>query len=392
MKRTGPIKVLIVDDSPFVRTIFAQVLSTAADMVVVGGAKNPFEARNLIIQHRPDVIILDIEMPRMDGLTFLRKLMVHYPVPVIMCSGVPAGKGLCLGGAPSPSGSQAALEAFAIGAVDVVCKPASGDRQALRALATELVDKVRAAADSLVRAAACPQVRRNGAAAPRTSGVFSRVSSSASFRGAGLNPDRYLVVIGASTGGTEAIRRVLSSVPEDFPPTAIVQHMPEGFTASFAERLNQLSPITVTEAVHNDELVAGRAFLARGGRQMMVRATAGSLRIQYGTQELVNRHCPSVDVLFESACDLRGRQVIGVLLTGMGDDGARGLLALRQAGAITFGQDRESCVVYGMPKVAFELGAVQQQACPEDMARLILEALLKGATHGSVQAANTACR
>lgn len=350
MKRSGPIKVLIVDDSPLVRSILTRVLSSATDIQVVGGAKDPYEARDIIIQQRPDVIILDIEMPRMNGLVFLRKLMVHYPVPVIMCSGV------------APASSRAAIEAIEAGAVDVVCKPNSGGSQALRALGEDLVEKVRAAAMSL------PTAPRLNLPAPTKIG---------SFREAGLDPERFLVLIGASTGGTEAIKNVLSNVPADFPATAIVQHMPEGFTQSFAGRLNQFSPMTVTEAVDGDVLAAGKAFLARGGIQMMLRSAGGQLRIQYGTSELVNRHCPSVDVLFDSASRITCRQLIGILLTGMGDDGARGLLSLRKAGALTFGQDRNSCVVYGMPKVAFEMGAVMQQASPAEIPKLIVKALAR---------------
>jgi two-component system chemotaxis response regulator CheB len=349
VKRSGPIKVLIVDDSPLVRAVLTRVLSSASDITVVGGAVNPFEARELIIQHRPDVIILDIEMPRMDGLTFLKKLMTHYPVPVIMCSGV------------APASSRAALEAIESGAVDVVCKPNAGGSKALRALGEELAEKVRAAAMSRP-------------AAPRIS--IPTPAGPASFRDAGLDPDRYLVLIGASTGGTEAIRALLSNVPADFPATAMVQHMPEGFTQSFANRLNQFSAMNVSEAVHGDVLVTGRAVLARGGIQMTVK-NMGQLRAQYGTSEPVNRHCPSVDVLFDSAVKSVNRQVIGVILTGMGADGARGLLRLREAGALTFGQDSQSCVVYGMPKVAFEIGAVQYQAPPNEIPRLIIKTLLE---------------
>lgn len=346
MKRSGPIKVLIVDDSPLIRSILKRVLSEAPDIEVVGGATDPFDARDMIIRHRPDVIILDIEMPRMNGLTFLKKLMVHYPVPVIMCSGV------------APASSRAAIEAIESGAVDVVLKPSQGGSQALRALAAELTDKVRAAAVSL------PTAPRINLPAP---------SKPNSWREAGLDPDRYLVLVGASTGGTEAIKTLLSHVPADFPGTAIVQHMPEGFTQSFAGRLDQFSPMTVREAAGGELMLTGNVFLARGGIQMAVKGNAAQVRIQYGSSDPVNRHCPSVDVLFESAARPLGRQAIGVILTGMGNDGARGLLSLRNAGALTFGQDRNSCVVYGMPKAAFDLGAVQHQAAPADIPRLILK-------------------
>lgn len=348
VKRNGPIKVLIVDDSPLIRSILTRVLSETSDMDVVGGAKDPYEARELIIQFRPDVIILDIEMPRMDGLAFLRRLMVHYPVPVIMCSGM------------APASSRAALEAIEAGAVDVVSKPSGGRSQALRALGEDLADKIRAAT------VARPTNRR--IAVPTQIAIPT-------WRKQGLDPSRYVVVVGASTGGTEAIKALLSRVPPDWPGTAMVQHMPVGFTRSFASRLDQFSALQVTEAVEGDVLAPGRAFLARGDTQMMIKAVSGQLRIQYGSDEPVNRHCPSVDVLFQSVARPVGKQVIGILLTGMGDDGARGLLALRQAGAHTFGQNRESCVVYGMPKVAFELGAVQQQAPPAEIPRLVAKAL-----------------
>lgn len=359
MRRNGPIKVLIVDDSPLVRSILNRVLSESPDIRVVGGAKDPYEARDLIIQYRPDVIILDIEMPRMNGIIFLRKLMVHYPVPVIMCSGV------------APASSRAALEAIEAGAIDVVCKPNTGGSKALRELAIDLAEKVRAAAISL------PTGPRPNLPVP---------VQPTSFREAGLDPERYLVAIGASTGGTEAIRALLAQVPADFPPTVMVQHMPKGFTQSFAGRLNQFSKMTVSEAVQGDQLAAGRAFLARGGTQMMVRSVAGQLRIQYGNDEPVNRHCPSVDVLFDSVARIAGRQLIGIILTGMGDDGARGLLHLRENNALTFGQDRQSSVVYGMPKVAFEIGAVQQQGSPVEIPRLLMKTLL-GKT--SVRAASS---
>ena len=312
MRKAGPIKVLIVDDSALVRSILTRVLSNERGIKVVGGGKDPYEARELIIAYRPDVIILDIEMPRMDGITFLKKLQVHYPVPVIMCSGV------------APANSRLALEAIESGAVDVVAKPAAGGRNALARLGEDLAEKIRAAA---IARPAPPPIPGSPASAPT------------SVRATGLDPKRWLVAIGASTGGTEAIRQVLSHVPADFPPVAIVQHMPEGFTQSFAERLNQFSAMTVTEAVDGDILTPGRAFVARGGKQMWVSPSGGQWRIIYGSEELVNRHCPSVDVLFDSVARHIGRQAVGIILTGMGADGAKGLLRMNQAGLVTITQN-----------------------------------------------------
>jgi two-component system chemotaxis response regulator CheB len=348
VKRTGPIKVLIVDDSALVRSILTRVLAEDQEIQVVGGAKDPFEARELIINYRPDVIILDIEMPRMDGITFLKKLMAHYPVPVIMCSGNAAAN------------SRNAIEAIECGAVDVVAKPTAGGRMALQRLGEELAEKIRAATVAMPAAPPIPA---------------SATSPPMSFQAAGIDPSRYLVAIGASTGGTEAIRRLLAQVPPDFPPVAIVQHMPEGFTYSFATRLNEFSDITITEAVDGDILVPGKGVLARGNAQMIVQASAAKIRVAYAGNEPVNRHCPSVDVLFDSVARGIGKQAIGVLLTGMGADGARGLLNMRNAGAITIAQDKASCVVYGMPKVAVELGAVQYQCPPAEVPRTIIQAI-----------------
>ncbi len=348
VRRVDPIKVLIVDDSALVRTILTRILSQQADIQVVEGAANPYEARDIIIRSRPDVIILDIEMPRMDGLTFLRKLQVHYPVPVIMCSGV------------APANSAKAIEAIECGAIDVVAKPKAGGTNAMARLAEDLAEKVRAAA--MARPAPPPIPK-------------SATAAATSFRSAGLDPNRYLVAIGASTGGTEAIKNLLSHVPPDFPATVIVQHMPEGFTNSFAERLNEFSPLTVTEAKDGDVLGPGKVLLARGGIQMRVSLAAGVMRINYGTDELFNRHCPSVDVLFDSVARIVGKRTVGILLTGMGADGAQGLLKMRNAGAVTFAQDRTSCVVYGMPKVATELGAAQHSAAPANIPRALINAL-----------------
>jgi len=347
VKLTGPIKVLIVDDSPLVRSTLSLALAKAKRITVVGSAKDPFEAQELIIAFRPDVIILDSELPRMDGLTFLSKLMANYPVPVIMCCD------------SKTSHSQVGLKAVELGAVDVVAKPMAGDRRAIHQLGTELVEKVLAAAVAI----------------QRPPPILPTVAKPLQFREAGLDPARYLIAVGASTGGTEAIKSLLSHVPADFPAVAIVQHMPEGFTNSFAGRLDHFSRLTVTEAVDGDILVPGRAFVARGGVQMTVHASGGRWRIAHGTNQLVNRHCPSVDVLFDSFAQLSGVHTVGILLTGMGNDGAQGLLRMRRAGAITIAQDQRSCVVFGMPKVAAEIGAVQHTAAPAEIPALLLHIL-----------------
>ncbi len=348
------IKVLIVDDSPTVRAVLSRVLSDDPDVIVIGMAKDPYEARELIIEYQPDVIILDIEMPRMDGLTFLRKLQKHYPVPVIMCSGV------------ATTNSQAALAAIELGAIDFVAKPVSGGSQALRRLGQDLADKIRAAVIAVPVRPAVP---------------VSTVMSRRSPRSLGLDPSNYLVAIGASTGGTEAIKAVLSCVPADFPPVVIVQHMPAGFTKSFAERLNQFSAMTVTEAVDGDLLKPGHAVVARGEIQMSVTRIGHQLCITYGTDELVNRHCPSVDVLFDSVAKTVGSCAAGVLLTGMGADGAKGLLNMNEQGAVTIAQSRESCVVYGMPKVAAELGAVQHVVAPDNVPNTVMGAFHSRKSH-----------
>ncbi len=357
MSEDKSIKVLIVDDSPTVRAVLSRALSNEPDISVVGEAKDPFHARELIIEHRPNVIILDIEMPRMDGLTFLKKLQAHYPVPVIMCSGVAA------------TDNHTALKAIELGAIDFVAKPQSGSSIALRRLSEDLADKIRAAA---VASPVRPTI-------PAKTTIKQR-----SFRSSGLDPRRFLVAIGASTGGTEAIKELLMRVPPDFPPVAIVQHMPAGFTKSFADRLNQYSQMTVTEAVDGDMLEPGRAFVARGELQMRVYRSGNQLHISYGTDELVNRHCPSVDVLFDSVADQVGSRAVGVLLTGMGADGAKGLLNMKERNAVTIAQSQDSCVVYGMPKVAADLGAAQHVVAPGDVPDTVVAALQKRVKRAAV--------
>ncbi len=338
--------------------MLSRILSQAPDIEVVGQAKDPYEARELIIAYSPNVIILDVEMPRMDGITFLTKLMAHYPVPVIMCSGV------------APESSTTALKAIELGAIDVVSKPKSGGAQALERLGMDLSNKIRAAA-----VASRPRRRVNTPAPPQPT----------SFRSAtGLDPSRYFIAIGASTGGTEAIRHLLEHMPADAPPIAIVQHMPEGFTNSFANRLNECCPLDVTEAVGGEVLQSGKAILARGGRQMRIKKIGPQWKIDLGETEPYNRHCPSVCVLFDSVAKVMGDRAVGILLTGMGADGAKGLLHMKESGALTFGQDQASCVVYGMPKAANDLGAVGHQAPPEEIPKVMLQQMRS--KHGKVAA------
>lgn len=348
-KNQGPIRVLIVDDSPTIRTILSHILACERDITIVGSAADAFEARDLIIQKQPQVIILDINLPKVDGLTFLKKLRTDYPVPVIIFSGV------------APANSHIALQAIEIGAIDVVAKPAGG-AMAMQQLGEQMADTIRAAAQATQPR---PIVRQPGPARP----VALDLS--------GVDLARHVVAIGASTGGTEAIKHVLSELPEQFPPLVIVQHMPAGFTRSFAERLDQHSQLTVREAEEGDRLLPGTAWLARGDRQMGVRGGVGRMTIAYGDTEPVNRHCPSVDVLFNSVSQCAGNAALGVLLTGMGADGAAGLLAMRQRGAITIAQDEASSVVWGMPRAAYERGGATFVTSLSDIPRQLVQLLLR---------------
>jgi two-component system chemotaxis response regulator CheB len=272
---------------------------------------------------------------------------------------------------PTRAGQDSAIKAIEMGAIEVITKPHGVTGRLLEPWSEDLVRKIRAAAASRPAPPPLPPV----AAGPTL------------FRDTGLDPNRFLVLIGASTGGTEALKRLLRAAPPDFPAIAMVQHMPEGFTAAFARHLDLECTLEISEAVEGDMLAPGKAFLARGGTQMRIVPAPEGPRIHYGETEPFNRHCPSVDVLFDSAIRITGRKLIGVLLTGMGADGAQGLLRLRQAGALTIGQDQRSSVVYGMPKVANDLGAVQIQCCPSDVPRTIINALRTAHSHRPAHAA-----
>jgi two-component system chemotaxis response regulator CheB len=337
------IKVLVVDDSAVARQLLATLLARDPQIEVVGTAPDPYIAWQKIRTLAPDVLTLDVEMPRMDGLSFLERLMRYHPLPVVMVS------------SSTESGCATTLRALELGAVDFVTKPATALRERLPELAGEVIDKVRVAA-----AARLPASR-----APRP--VVLRGTPLVETRGA-----PHMIAIGASTGGTEAIREFLTALPPDAPGVVIVQHMPERFTRAFAERLDGLCAVRVREARDGDHVLAGHALIAPGNQHMRLGRDGSTYLVRVSGDPPVNRHRPSVDVLFQSCADAAGAAMVGIIMTGMGDDGARGLLAMRRAGALTLAQDEASCIVFGMPRVAIELGAVDR-ICPFD--RLVETAL-----------------
>lgn len=350
-RREGPLHVLVVDDSAVVRQALSGILGRVGFHVTTAG--DPILARQKIRRARPHVLVLDVEMPRMDGLTFLRQLVREEdPIPAIICSGL-AGPG-----------TDVALQALEEGAVDIVVKPQLGVRGFLDDSAARIVDAVRAAAESRPwrRSPSIIEPRRDAgavlAARPPTLAVTSLK----------------VVALGASTGGTEAIRRLLLEMPPDAPGIAVVQHMPEVFTAAFARRLDSECRIEVKEAAHGDRLSPGRALVAPGNRHLAVARSGAHYHVELLDGPPVNRHRPSVDVLFRSAAQVAGRNGVGVLLTGMGDDGARGLLEMRGAGAFTIAESEETAVVFGMPKEAIALGAAADVLPLPRIARRVLEA------------------
>ncbi|WP_248802149.1 protein-glutamate methylesterase/protein-glutamine glutaminase [Pseudomonas sp. MWU13-2100] len=344
------IKVLIVDDSAVVRQVLSATLGQASGIEVIGVAADPVFAMEKMSKQWPDVIVLDVEMPRMDGITFLKKLMAERPTPVVICSTL------------TEKGAKTTLQALAAGAVSIVTKPQSNLRQFLSESADELIHAVRAAAKANMRRVLAPQVPSRltaDAILPAGSTAMAHTSES-------------IVAIGTSTGGTQALEQVLRVLPRVCPGIVIVQHMPEKFTAAFAERLNQISEIEVREARHGDRVMPGRALIAPGGRHMLVKRNGAQYQVDIVDGPPVSRHRPSVDVLFRSVARGAGSNALGIIMTGMGDDGARGLKEMREAGARTLGQDEASCVVYGMPREAFKLGAVERELPLEQIADAIL--------------------
>lgn len=350
-----PIKtrVLIVDDSALMRGLLSQMINSAPDLEVVGTASDAADAREMIKTLNPDVLTLDFHMPKMDGIEFLDRLMRLRPMPVVMVSSF------------TEAGSEITLKALELGAVDFIGKPRADGAKPMEDYADELVEKIRTAKGARLRCQPASRVTSASSASALSSGppVSTTPNSSSS----------KIIFVGASTGGTEAIKDFLIGLPADCPPVLIVQHMPESFTASFARRLDGLCAPRVVEAQGNEKVESGTVYIAPGHSHLTIRRTPVGYCTELLATEPVNRHRPSVDVLFDSAAGLVGRQSVGVILTGMGKDGAQGLLRMRQAGARTFGQDEASCVVYGMPREAFLVGAVEEQCGLDEIARRVLQ-------------------
>lgn len=336
------LRVLIVDDSLVFREALARGIGADPGIEVVGTAADPYQARDKILEHRPDVMTLDVEMPRMNGIEFLRQLMPQYPIPVVVVSAV----------------DGIVFDALKAGAVDFAAKPDFGGTWGIDSLVNELIIKVKIASTAKV-------------------GGPKKLPSSGALQNK-IRQDRLntIIAIGASTGGTEAIADIIKTFPESTPGIVIVQHMPPVFTKLYAERLNSFCSMEVKEAQHGDRIQPGRVLIAPGEYHMRIRRFTGEYIVECFKGEKRNGHCPSVDILFESVAEQAGRSAIGVLLTGMGYDGAKGLLAMRKAGARTIGQDEQSSVVYGMPKVAYDIGAVEKRLALENIPGAIYSMIL----------------
>ena len=336
------IKVLIVDDSALVRQALTDILSSDPQIEVIAAAADPFIAAERMRDCIPDVITLDVEMPRMDGLTFLQKIMSQHPIPVVMCSTL------------TGSGSETAMKALEYGAVDIIVKPKMGTKQFIEESRISISDTIKAAA--MTRGKLVPVARSREVAPKYTADVIMEKATSKAM----IQTTEKVVVVGASTGGTEALKVFLEMFPEDSPGIVIVQHMPEHFTAAFSKRLDSTCRITVKEAADNDTVVRGRALIAPGNHHALLKRSGARYFVEIKDGPLVSRHRPSVDVLFRSASRYAGKNAVGVIMTGMGDDGARGMKEMFDAGAFTLSQDEATCVVYGMPHEAVKMGGVHK--------------------------------
>lgn len=334
------IKVLVVDDSIVFRELLSLGISSERGIKVVATARDPFDARDKILQYKPDVITCDVEMPKMNGIDFVRRLIPQYPIPVIVVSSV----------------SDAVFEAMNAGAVDFVVKPDMGDINSVEHFIYDLIEKIKIASMAKIT----QSTSKNGIYNTRSYGNFN---------------SEKIIAIGASTGGTEVIAKILKNLPPAIPGVVIVQHIPPVFSKLFAERLNMTTNLNVKEAETGDYVEQGKVLIAPGDKHMRIRKSAGRYKVECFAGEKVNGHCPSVDVLFESVAKEAGKDAVGVILTGMGYDGAKGLLSMKRSGAQTIGQDEKTCIVYGMPRVAYNIGAVGKQLPLDKIALAIMELL-----------------
>ncbi|MCP4392153.1 MAG: chemotaxis response regulator protein-glutamate methylesterase [Gammaproteobacteria bacterium] len=350
------IKVMLVDDSAVVRSTLSDVLSSDPEIEIMATAADPYIAAKKLHKEVPDVMVLDVEMPRMDGITFLQKIMTQNPMPVIICSTL------------VETGSETTIKALEYGAVSIIKKPRVSTRQFLEEARVQLTDAVKGAARA-----------RLSRLRPRTTLAEPKLTADAILSSPGgramAKTTEKIIVIGASTGGTEAVRQILEALPQDSPGIVVIQHMPEGFTSSFAKRLNDLCRINVKEAEDGDSVLRGHALIGPGNKHSLLKRSGARYYVEVRDGPLVARHRPSVDVLFRSATRYAGNNAVGVILTGMGDDGAAGMKEMFDAGAYTIGQDEDSCVVYGMPKAASDRGGVVKVLPLDQIARGILRAI-----------------
>ena len=347
---SGTIKVMVVDDSAVVRQVVSKTLESDPGIEVIGAASDPIFAYQKMQAHWPDVIVLDIEMPRMDGLTFLKKLMAERPTPVVICSSL------------TDKGSETAIQALQAGAVSIVTKPTAQLKQFLNDASVELAGAVKSAARAKLNRLISPAPLAKVSPKLTADAILAAPNNHAM-----AQTTERIIAIGTSTGGTQALELVLTDLPRIVPGIVIVQHMPEKFTASFAQRLDSLCEIEVKEAENGDRVMPGRALIAPGGRHMLVKRSGAQYVVEIVDGPLVSRHKPSVDVLFRSVAKSAGQNAVGIIMTGMGDDGARGLKEMLDTGAHTIAQDEDSCVVFGMPKEAIKLGAVQETLSLKDI-------------------------
>lgn len=348
------IQVMLIDDSAVVRQTLTQVLTMEDDITVLATASDPYDAAEKLKNNVPDVIILDIEMPRMDGLTFLKKLMSQHPLPVIICS------------SKAEAGSQNVFQALQFGAVDIIQKPKVGTKEFIEESRVMICDAVRAAHLASVKKLS-PGIQ---AVAPKLSADVIMPMPSHHIS---IETTESVVVVGASTGGTEALRVFLEKLPIDCPGVVVVQHMPEHFTAAFASRLDSICAVSIKEAEDNDSVLRGRVLIAPGNKHLLLKRSGARYYVEVRAGPLVSRHRPSVDVLFRSTARYAGKNAIGVIMTGMGDDGAHGMLEMKQAGSFNIAQDEDSCVVYGMPKEAVKIGAVDKILPLDQIADLVIK-------------------